>query len=113
LLSGYSRSIFQALNVYDIQDVTLLKGAEASLYGSLGANGVLLIETDGAASDDLNTKISYYGQVGMNWNNKRLPLLDTKAYKSYLSDVGMTYYDNMEVFFSDFPFLTDPNNMYA
>lgn len=113
LLGGYSRSIFQALNVYDIQDVTLLKGADAALYGSLGANGVLLIETDGAASDDLNTKISYYGQVGMNWNNKRLPMLNTKAYKSYLSDIGMTYYNDMEVFFSNFPFLTDPNNMYA
>lgn len=112
LLGGYSRSIFQALNVYDIQDVTLLKGAETALYGSLGANGVLLIETDGAASDDLNTKISYYGQVGMNWNSKRLPMLNAKAYKSYLSDIGMTYYSNMEQFFSNFPFLTDPDHMY-
>jgi TonB-linked SusC/RagA family outer membrane protein len=113
LIGGYSRSIFQALNVYDIQDVTLLKGAETALYGSLGANGVLLIETDGAASDDLNTKISYYGQVGMNWNNKRLPMLNTKAYKSYLSDIGMTYYNDMEVFFANFPFLSDPDNNYA
>ena len=30
-------------------------------------------------------------------------------YKNYLSDVGLTYYDNMEAFFSDFTFLTDPN----
>ncbi len=113
LIGGYSRSIFQALNTSDIQDVTLLKGAETALYGSLGANGVLLIETDGAASDDLNTKISYYGQVGMNWNNKRLPMLNTKAYKSYLSDIGMTYYNDMEVFFANFPFLSDPDNNYA
>lgn len=113
LINGYSRSVFQALNLSDIQDITVLKGADASLYGSMGSNGVILIETDGASSDDLNTKISYFGQFGVNWNDKRIPLLNTQQYKSYLSDIGMTYYDNMETFFDNFPFLTDPNNIYS
>jgi len=113
LINGYSRSIFQSFNLNDIQNITVLKGAEASLYGSLGSNGVILIETDGATFDDMNTKISYYGQFGVNWNQKRIPLLDNQEYKSYLSDIGMTYYDNMETFFSNFPFLTDPNSNYA
>jgi len=113
LINGYSRSVFQALNLNDIQDITVLKGADAAIYGSMGSNGVIMIETDGAASDDLNTKISYYGQFGVNWNDKRIPLLNTQQYKSYLSDIGMTYYDNMETFFSNFPFLTDPDNIYS
>lgn len=106
LIGGYSRSIFRAFNINDIQNITLLKGAEASLYGSLASNGVILIETDGATSDDMNTKISYDGSFGTNWRGKSLPLMNASEYKSYLSDIGMTYYNNMETFFGDFSFLS-------
>ncbi len=110
LVSGYSRSIFQSINPQDISNVTLLKGAEAAAYGSLGSNGVLMIETDGAKSDDLDTKITFAGSVGMNWNNQRLPLMNSSQYKAYLSDIGMDYYKNdMGAFFGEFPFLGDPN----
>ncbi len=84
-----------------------LKGAEAAIYGSMGANGVILIETDGATSDNMNTEISYYGQFGMSWNDKRIPLLSGIDYKSFLSDMGMNYYGNMENFFNNFPFMND------
>ncbi|MCD8185785.1 MAG: hypothetical protein LUD68_04810 [Rikenellaceae bacterium] len=96
----------------DIQNITLLKGAEASIYGSLGSNGVIMIETDGAPSNDLETKISFYGQYSVNWNNKRIPLMNGTAYTSYLSDVGMNYFDDMESFFNDFPFLNNPDHIY-
>ena len=75
LINGFSRDIFQAYNIQDIQNITVLKGAEASMYGSMGSNGVILIETDGATSDNLDTRVSFYGQYGVNWNNKRMPLL--------------------------------------
>ena len=76
----------------------------------MGANGVILIETDGANSDNMNTEISYYGQFGINWNNKRMPLLNGINYRSYLSDMGMSYFGNMDEFFTEFPFMSDPNN---
>jgi len=112
LINGLTRNIFQGYNIMDIQNITVLKGAEASLYGSMGSNGVILIETDGAPSDDLETKISFYGQYGVNWNNKRMPLLNGADYKSYLSEVGLDYFDTMEAFFSAFPFLNAPDNIY-
>lgn len=112
LINGFSRDIFQSYNLGDIQNITVLKGAEASMYGSLGSNGVILIETDGATSDDLDTKISFYGQYGTTWNNKRMPLLEGTAYKSYLSDIGMGYYSQMEDFFANFPFLNNPDSKY-
>jgi len=112
LLNGYSRDILQMYNINDIQNITVLKGAETSIYGSLGSNGVIMIETDGATSDDLETKISFHGLYGVNWNNKRMPLLEGNDYKSYLSDVGMTYFNNMEDFFYHFPFMNDPNSKY-
>ena len=80
LINGFSRDIFQAYNIQDIQNITVLKGAEASMYGSMGSNGVILIETDGATSDNLDTRVSFYGQYGVNWNNKRMPLLTGNDY---------------------------------
>ena len=109
IIGGYSRSAFQALNNLDIRNITVLKGAEAAMYGSMGSNGVIMIETDQATSDNMNTRISFSAIAGTNWNKRRIPLMNAQQYKNYLSDVGLTYYDNMEAFFSDFTFLTDPN----
>lgn len=106
LINGFSKNIFQAYDLNDIQNITVLKGAEAALYGSLGANGVIMIETDGANSNDMDTKVSFYGTYGVSWNNKRMSLLKGADYKSYLSDVGMTYFGNMEQMFDAFPFLS-------
>ncbi|MDY5657023.1 MAG: SusC/RagA family TonB-linked outer membrane protein [Prevotella sp.] len=109
IVNGYSRSVFQALNGQDIRNITVLKGADAAIYGSLASNGVILIETDQATSTDVNTRISFSAVYGTNWNNKRIPLMESAQYKGYLSDIGMTYYPNMEQFFGDFSFLSDPN----
>ena len=109
LINGYSRSVFQTINPQDIANVTLLTGAETSAWGSLGSNGVLLIETDGAKSDVLDTKITFSGSTGINWQNNRLPLMNASEYKSYLSDIAMDYYNNdMGAFFSDFGFMSSP-----
>ncbi len=110
LIQGYSRSIFQTINPQDIANVTLLTGSQTAAWGSLGSNGVLLIETDGAKSDDLNTRVSFTGSVGMNWQNNHLPLMNASEYKSYLSDIAMDYYNNdMGKFFSDFGFMSSPS----
>lgn len=113
VIGGYSRSILSAYNLNDIQNITVLKGADAAIYGSLGSNGVILIETDGAATDDLETKITFSAQYGMNWNNKRLPVLGVNDYKAYVSDAGMTYYSDMQSLINTYPFLIDdPNYFY-
>ena len=109
IIGGYSRSQFQALNGLDIRNITVLKGAEAAVYGSMGSNGVIMIETDQASSSDMNTRISFSAIVGSNWNTKRLPMMNASEYKGYLSDMGLTYYPNMEAFFKDFNFMSDPN----
>ncbi len=110
VIGGLTRDIFQAYNINDIQNITVLKGAEAAMYGSMGSNGVILIQTDGATSNDMNTRVSYSGQFGISWNNKRIPMLSGKDYLNYLTDAGMTYYTDMDNFYNNFPFLKDPNN---
>lgn len=109
IIGGYSRSIMQALNNKDIRNISVLKGAEASAYGSMGANGVIMIETDQALTTSTDTKISFDAMFGVNWNSKRIPMMNASQYKSYLSDMGLTYYDNMESFFKDFSFMSNPN----
>lgn len=108
IVGGYSRSLFQALNNLDIRNITILKGSEAAAYGSMGSNGVIMIETDQASSTDMDTRISFSAIAGTNWNSKRIPLMGATEYKNYLSDMGLTYYPNMEAFFQDFNFLSDP-----
>ena len=108
IVNGYSRSVFQALNNQDIRNITVLKGADAALYGSMGSNGVIIIETDQATASDMNTRISFNAVTGLNFNKRRIPLMNSSQYKGYLSDMGLTYYDNMESFFKDFTFLSDP-----
>ncbi len=105
---GYSRAVFQALNGQDIRNITVLKGADAAAYGSMGANGVVMIETKQASAASTETKIGFSAIYGYNWNKQRIPLMNSKQYKSYLEDVGLTYYDNMEQFFNNFTFLSDP-----
>ena len=109
IIKGYSRSWFQAFNGQDIRNITLLKGADAAAYGSMGSNGVLMIETDQASTTNMNTRISFSAIAGMNWNKKRIPLMNASQYKSYLSDIGLTYYANQEAFFKDFTFLSNPD----
>jgi TonB-linked SusC/RagA family outer membrane protein len=82
------------------------------LYGSLGSNGVILIETKGTSPEDLDTRITLSSTFGVSWNDRRIPLLGVDEYKSYVSDVGMTYYENMEDLFDDYPFLKDDPDYY-
>ena len=78
IIGGYSKDIFNILNVQDIENITVLKGADAAMYGSLGSNGVIMIETDKAA--DLDTKVEFIGQYGLSWNTSTLPVLGVDDY---------------------------------
>lgn len=117
IVSGFTKTPLQAFNNQDIRNITVLKGADAAQYGSLGSNGVIMIETDQATSSDVNTRISLNAVYGHNWNKSRIPLMNATQYKTYLTDMGLTYYANQEAFFNEFTFLNDPtaanSNLYT
>ena len=69
---------------------------------------MVLIETDQASKENMNTRISFNAIYGFNWNKSRLPLMNSTQYKSYLTDMGLTHYANQEAFFNDFTFLSNP-----
>lgn len=112
IINGYSRGMFGNYDINDISNITVLKGAAASIYGSMGSNGVILIETDGASADNMDTRISFSGQYGVNFNDKRLPMMNRDEYRSYLNDIGMTEYTDMAKLQTQFPFLADDKEYY-
>lgn len=110
IIGGYSKGIFNAISVDDIENITLLKGHEAALYGSIGSNGVLLIDTKKATN--LETVVEFSGQYGAAFNTSSIPVLKPTEFKSYIGDIGLSYYDDMGDLLSDFPFLVDDPSYY-
>ncbi|MDB5159575.1 MAG: hypothetical protein JWR50_4282, partial [Mucilaginibacter sp.] len=76
---GSGISIFNNLNPGDIESIEVLKDADAtSLYGSRGANGVILITTKKGKAGD--TKVDLIFSQGIGKVDKMLPLLNTQQY---------------------------------
>ncbi len=110
IIGGYSKSIFNPFNATDIENITLLKGADAAVYGSMGANGVILIETDKAT--DMETRVEFIGQYGFNMNQTDMPVLGVNGYKKLVSSVAMTQYSDMNDILNTFPYLVDNPDYY-
>lgn len=111
IIGGFSKSALNAIHPADIQNITVLKGSEAAMYGSLGANGVIMIETDKAV--DLDTRVELISQIGIDRNQARMPVMGVKDFKSYIGNVALTRYEDMAAILNLFPFLVDdPNYFY-
>jgi len=67
------------INPSDIESISVLKDAEAtSIYGSRGANGVILITTRKGSSGPLNVNINVY--TGWSRVTRKMDLLNTRQY---------------------------------
>jgi TonB-linked SusC/RagA family outer membrane protein len=72
------------LNPNDVESIEVLKDASATaIYGSRGANGVILITTR-QGFDGL--EIEYQGHAGPQWINNRLDLMDAETYAQFARD---------------------------
>jgi len=112
VINGYSRGLLSSFNLNDIKSISVIKGSAAAIYGSLGSNGVILIETEQAQSDNLETRISFSGQYGLHLSSRNIPVLGVSDYKDYLRNIGMTRYDKMSSLYSDYPFLQNNEDYY-
>lgn len=74
-----SPSPFNVLALADIQEITVLKDADATaIYGSRGANGVVLITTKRGQRGETKVDLNYYQGAGS--ITRRLDLLNTEQY---------------------------------
>lgn len=81
-------SDFSALNANDVENVTVLKDAAAtSIYGSRGANGVILVTTkSGRRSED--TRIEFRTMQGFSFRtNGKYEIMDSREKLLYERDV--------------------------
>ena len=107
IINAYSRDQLLGFDPKDIRSVKVLSGAATAAYGSLGSNGVVLIETQQATSDNLNTRMTYSGSYGFNIAKNPIPMLNAAQYKNFMKDAGLSLYPTMEALRNDYPFLNN------
>ncbi len=79
VVDGFQTESISDISPNDIEDITVLKDASSTaIYGSQGANGVILITTKNAKSG--KTQISYNGFLQTKTVSKRLDPMDTYDY---------------------------------
>lgn len=89
------------VNVNDIESIEVLKDASATaIYGSRGANGVIIVTTKRGKAGI--TKVDYSGTYSMQTLRKKLDLMDSKEYMTFvniqqLNDEGEEYFSQTEI----------------
>lgn len=86
------------LNTADIESMEILKDASATaMYGSRGANGVILITTKTGTLGVEKTNFSYSGEYSMQVLNKKIDLLNGKEFATIANEIpGEPDYNNVD-----------------
>lgn len=81
-------SSLNAINPSDIESIDVLKDASATaIYGSRGANGVVIVTTKrGKSGKPVVTLESYYGQQTL---RRKIPLLNARQYAELLNEASV------------------------
>lgn len=84
IIDGYVGDL-SILNPNDIETITVLKDAQAAIYGTIGANGVVLITTKSGKKNQ-KTTVSYNTYTGFQESSNRLNLLNASEYALILNE---------------------------
>ena len=80
------RNPMSSINPADIESLEILKDASATaIYGSRGANGVILITTKSGKAEKM--KVSYSGSIGIQSPSNKLNILSAADYKRVLNEI--------------------------
>ncbi|MDC1355263.1 TonB-dependent receptor [Flavobacteriaceae bacterium] len=85
VVDGYIVSNLNSLNPNDIASLTVLKDAQAAIYGIQGANGVILVTTKNG-SKNTAPKVTYNAYVGVQETTKQLSLLNGAEYAALVNE---------------------------
>jgi len=84
IIDGYQGNL-NTLNPNDIATITVLKDAQAAIYGTVGANGIILVTTKtGSRNGDI--KVSFNSSMGMQETTRKLPVLNATEYAVLLNE---------------------------
>ncbi|MFC3335624.1 SusC/RagA family TonB-linked outer membrane protein [Flavobacterium palustre] len=84
IIDGYVGEL-GLLNPNDIESITVLKDAQAAIYGTIGANGVILVTTKSGKKNS-KSKVAYNTYAGFQEASKKLNLLNATEYALLLNE---------------------------
>jgi len=84
IIDGYQGDL-NTLNPNDIATITVLKDAQAAIYGTVGANGIILITTK-QGRKNTPTRVSFNSSFGLQETTRKLPVLNAKEYAVLLNE---------------------------
>ncbi|PXY39116.1 SusC/RagA family protein [Flavobacterium cheongpyeongense] len=84
IIDGYVGDL-SLLNPNDIETITVLKDAQAAIYGTIGANGVILITTK-MGKRNSKAKLTYNTYAGFQETSRKLPTLNATEYVLLLNE---------------------------
>lgn len=91
VIDGFIGGSLQSLNPSDIQSIEVLKDASATaVYGSRGANGVILVTTKNPSQDKLT--VSFNAFANIKTVAKYADNLSTYEYANLVNDYGKEYF---------------------
>ena len=98
VLDGLIVNDISFINSGDIESMEVLKDASATaIYGSRGANGVILVTTKMGKTGDEKAKFSYSSEFGIQNLNKTIDLLNGKEYADIRNQIAPGSYGNTDL----------------
>ena len=86
IIDGFAGAL-ELLNPSDIETISVLKDAQAAVYGSIGGNGVVLVTTK-QGRKNAKTKVVFNSYTGMQETTRKLKLLDATQYGLLLNEAN-------------------------
>jgi TonB-linked SusC/RagA family outer membrane protein len=84
IIDGYVGDL-SILNPNDIESISILKDAQAAIYGALGANGIINVTTKGGRKNS-KVKVTFNTYTGTQDTTKKLNLLNATEYALLLNE---------------------------
>jgi TonB-linked SusC/RagA family outer membrane protein len=84
IIDGYQGEL-NLLSPNDIESLTVLKDAQAAIYGTIGANGIILVTTKSGKRNS-KAKISFNSSTGIQETSRTLPTLSATEYALLLNE---------------------------
>ncbi|SDL42353.1 TonB-linked outer membrane protein, SusC/RagA family [Pedobacter sp. ok626] len=104
IISGHQTNHLANVDIKDIDNITILKDG-ASMYGTRGANGVILITTSRAK--DVATRLDFAAYGGYNGTVSHLPVMQADNYRIFLGDMLRTRPGYTDAMIKDEPYMND------
>lgn len=83
-IDGYQGDL-SILNPSDIESITVLKDAQAAVYGVLGANGIVLVTTKTGRKNS-KTKVSFNSSFNTQETSRKISMLNATEYALLLNE---------------------------